>query len=205
MKKLFFVLFSLHALNSQAQIGINTNTPNSSAQLDITSTDKGLLMPRMTATQRLNIASPATGLLVYQTDGTAGFYYNSGTSASPAWVMLQTATGTIADGAVTNAKLASAAVTGSKLKFRTVSSAVTLVPDDYIVIINGGYVVKFPTSPVDGQTYVLYGKDAAGYDSNGKTVYLADQVYNTMTFSGAASNQFTVIYSAAADAWFASY
>jgi hypothetical protein len=205
MKKLLFVLLSVYTLNSQAQIGINTNTPNSSAQLDITSTDKGLLVPRMTATQRNNIASPATGLLVYQTDGTAGFYYNCGTSASPSWVMLQTTAGTIADGSVTNAKLASAAVTGSKLKFRTVSSAVTLAADDYIVIINGDYVVNFPSSPVDGQTYIIYGKDGAGYDGNGKTVYLSNQQYNTMTFSFAASNQFTVIYSASANAWFASY
>lgn len=95
MKRLFVVLLSLHALNSHAQIGINTNTPNSSAQLDITSTDRGLLIPRMTATQRGNIASPATGLLVYQTDGTAGFYYNAGTSVAPNWVFLATDASTV--------------------------------------------------------------------------------------------------------------
>lgn len=98
MKKLFLLLLSLYALSSYAQVGINTNTPNSSAQLDITSTDKGLLIPRMTAAQRGSIASPATGLMVYQTDGTTGFYFNNGTPGSPAWVMLQSSTNVTTQG-----------------------------------------------------------------------------------------------------------
>ena len=56
-----------------------------SAMLDITSTSSGLLLPRMTAAQRAAIGSPATGLIVYQTDaGTlgSGFYFYNGT----AWV-----------------------------------------------------------------------------------------------------------------------
>jgi hypothetical protein len=44
------------------------------------STTKGALFPRMTSAQRTAIASPATGLLVYQTDGTEGFYVYSGGS-----------------------------------------------------------------------------------------------------------------------------
>ena len=56
------------------QVGIGTNTPNASALLDITSTTKGFLPPRMTATQRGAISTPATGLVVYQTDGTEGLY-----------------------------------------------------------------------------------------------------------------------------------
>jgi len=45
-----------------------------SAQLQVDSTVRGLLPPRMTSTQRAAITSPATGLLVYQTDGTEGLY-----------------------------------------------------------------------------------------------------------------------------------
>jgi hypothetical protein len=56
------------------QIGINTNTPNISAALDITSTTTGVLFPRMTAAQRTAIATPAVGLMVYQTDATEGLY-----------------------------------------------------------------------------------------------------------------------------------
>ena len=69
-------------------VGIGTTTPDQSAQLHINSTDKGLLVPRMTAADRASIIQPATGLIVYQTDGSQGFYYNSGTPVSPAWLLL---------------------------------------------------------------------------------------------------------------------
>ena len=48
--------------------------------LDIKSTEKGMLIPRMTGIQKSNIGSPATGLLVFQTDGISGFYYYNGTT-----------------------------------------------------------------------------------------------------------------------------
>ena len=48
-----------------AQIGIGTNTPDASAKLDVMSTNKGFLPPRMTATQRDAIATPAAGLIVW--------------------------------------------------------------------------------------------------------------------------------------------
>jgi hypothetical protein len=56
-------------------------TPDASAILDVKvtgATKKGVLIPRMTASERLSISSPAVGLLVYQTDGTPGFYYWDG-------------------------------------------------------------------------------------------------------------------------------
>ena len=80
-------VYSVHPLF--AQVGIGTATPNSSAALDLTSTSSGLLVPRMTTAQRTAISSPATGLMIYQTDGTAGFYYNSGTSGTPVWSFVQ--------------------------------------------------------------------------------------------------------------------
>jgi hypothetical protein len=61
-------------MKSSAQIGIGTNNPNASAQLDISSTNKGLLPPRMSQIQRNVISSPANGLLVYQEDQNAGLY-----------------------------------------------------------------------------------------------------------------------------------
>ncbi len=75
--------------NISAQVGIGTTTPNASAALDITSTSGGLLIPRMTNAQVMAISSPATGLLVYQTDGTPGFYFNSGTAGAPVWTFIQ--------------------------------------------------------------------------------------------------------------------
>src|SRR6185436_17238330 len=62
--------------------GIGTTTPNASSLLEIKSTTKGLLIPRMSAKQKTLIASPAVGLLIYQTDSTKAFYYYSGS----AWV-----------------------------------------------------------------------------------------------------------------------
>ena len=57
-----------------AQIGIGTNTPDNSAVLDMVSTEKGLLPPRLTTAQREAIANPASGLIVYDTM-TASFWY----------------------------------------------------------------------------------------------------------------------------------
>jgi len=59
-------------------VGIGTTIPNSSSLLDLTSTNRGMLVPRMTALQKTAIALPATGLLIYQTDAPAGFYYYTG-------------------------------------------------------------------------------------------------------------------------------
>ncbi len=57
-------------------VGIGTSTPNASAQLDISSTSKGMLVPRMTSAQRTIIASPAKGLLVFDTDNNSFWFYN---------------------------------------------------------------------------------------------------------------------------------
>lgn len=70
MKKLLpglFVLISFQYLSAQS-VGIGTSTPNASAQLEIASTTKGLLLPRMTTTQRTAIAGPVAGLMVFDTD-----------------------------------------------------------------------------------------------------------------------------------------
>jgi hypothetical protein len=70
------------------KIAATSATADASAMLDVASTTKGVLIPRMLAAQRTAISSPASGLLVYQTDGTPGFYYNAGTPTSPTWVIL---------------------------------------------------------------------------------------------------------------------
>jgi hypothetical protein len=65
---------------NSGSVGIGTATPQSSALVDITSTSKGFLPPRMTASQRAAISSPAAGLLVFQIDAPSGYYYYTGTS-----------------------------------------------------------------------------------------------------------------------------
>lgn len=74
---LLFTGLLLMTANSVSQnISINENgaDPDNTAMLDVSATDKGILIPRMTAAQRLAIPSPANGLLVFQTDVPRGFY-----------------------------------------------------------------------------------------------------------------------------------
>lgn len=73
-KLLISVLSILFAFSIQAQVGIGTETPNASSLLELSSTSKGFLVPRMTEAQRNAISNPPIGLLVYQTNGQA-FYY----------------------------------------------------------------------------------------------------------------------------------
>ena len=85
MKQIFtFLAAVVLTASTFAQVGIGTTDPNGSAALDITSTTKGLLIPRMLAAARTAIDTPATGLMVFQTDGAAGFYYYNGSS----WVAI---------------------------------------------------------------------------------------------------------------------
>ncbi len=88
MKLKIFLLFFLviSATGSYAQIGIQTNTPDASSALDIVSTNKGLLIPRVTLTSNLNnsspVTNPATGLLVFNTGANqpVGLYFWNGSS-----------------------------------------------------------------------------------------------------------------------------
>ena len=89
---LFSLPFFLNVAKAQ-NVAINTDgsTPDASAMLDIKSTTKGLLAPRMTTTQQNAISSPATGLLVFNTTDNL-FRVNTGTPASPVWTALSAAT-----------------------------------------------------------------------------------------------------------------
>jgi uncharacterized protein (TIGR02145 family) len=76
----FFTIFSF------AQVGIGTKTPHASAMLEVTATNKGILIPRMTQAQRNAIKSPSNSLMIYQTDNTTGYYYY----ASGSWIKIAT-------------------------------------------------------------------------------------------------------------------
>lgn len=72
-------------ITTDGQLGIGTNNPNNTAALEINSTDKGLLIPRMTTLQRASIAFPANGLQVYDTDVRCFFSYDV---LLPGWVSM---------------------------------------------------------------------------------------------------------------------
>ena len=67
VKHLLFAFLLITTVSIQAQVGIGTTTPAATAQLDVSSTTKGFLPPRMTTTQRDAIASPAAGLIIFNT------------------------------------------------------------------------------------------------------------------------------------------
>ncbi|MFD2891680.1 tail fiber domain-containing protein [Flavobacterium chuncheonense] len=84
MKKITTLIIHLLFFSSVfAQVGIGTNTPDTSASLDVSSTTQGLLIPRLTEVQKNNINTPANGLLIYQTDGIKGVWYFNGTFWQP--------------------------------------------------------------------------------------------------------------------------
>lgn len=71
-------LFVQVGFAQKENVGIGTTKPDQSAILDLSSTNKGLLMPRVTLQQRSSIQNPANGLIVYQIDMISGFYYFDG-------------------------------------------------------------------------------------------------------------------------------
>jgi len=94
MKNFIFFIGLLFTLQLQAQVAINTDgsAPDASSMLDIKSTTSGLLIPRMTASDRNNIASPATGLVVYVTDDNSFYYFDGSTwlqveNAGKSWLL----------------------------------------------------------------------------------------------------------------------
>lgn len=74
---LIVIFVNIYVGNAQS-VGINNPTPDNSAVLDVKSTGKGMLIPRMNSGQRTGITSPAIGLLVFDTD-TESFWYRQST------------------------------------------------------------------------------------------------------------------------------
>ncbi len=141
-KNIFTVLLLFSCVVLSAQTGIGTTTPNASAKLEVYSTDKGFLLPRMTSVQRSSIASPANGLLVYQTDGDAGFYVNTGIPATPVWTRVNmdwtrtgndisyTAGNVSTTGNLTGGNVSSSTISGFAANVATISAAYNLTAAD---------------------------------------------------------------------------
>lgn len=159
----FLISLFLSVSYSQSGVAINTTgaVANSSAMLDVSSTTGGVLIPRMTSVQRAAIATSAStnGLLVYQTDGTAGFYYYNGT----AWTLLASA------GNINNITLGQNAITvygNAQLNRNADQTAFALVPG----------LTTSVTIPSTGNYYVYVATDggiqtqsssASGYSACG--------------------------------------
>lgn len=157
----FCMAWVMATLQLNAQTGIGTTTPDVSAKLDISSTTKGLLVPRMTATERGAIATPAKGLLIYQTDGDAGFYVNTGTSSSKVWTRVNmdwtksgndisyTGGNVSTTGNLTGGNVSSSTISGFAANVATISANYPITAADNGKIIQStsasGITVTIPT------------------------------------------------------------
>ncbi len=80
----YFKVGAVTTIPREPGVGINTTAIDTSAQLHVYSTNKGVLIPNLTTAQMNGIASPPTGLLIYNTTQNR-YMFNAGTPASPAW------------------------------------------------------------------------------------------------------------------------
>ena len=170
LKKSFFIftLLAFGALKLNAQTGIGTTTPNASAKLDVYSTNKGFLPPRVTltsATDATTIASPAEGLLVYNLGSVglqAGYYYWNGAN----WATIATATS--AGNGVTSMDMV-------KLYGEAWSSATNKIGNangySFTVPVSGRYLFDF-TSTGYGNAYFTFKV------RQGNTVLAVDSQYS---------------------------
>ncbi|WP_321539489.1 hypothetical protein [Flavobacterium piscinae] len=105
MKKITLILIVLFTQFAFSQVGVNTTTPDPSSMLDISSTNKGVLVPRVsltnvTTTMLDGTNTAATGLLIWNTNAATvggngvGFYFFNGTQWMP---ITQTITGNTLD------------------------------------------------------------------------------------------------------------
>ncbi len=124
---LVLVIFALLETNAQVAINKDGGTPDNSAILDIQSSSKGLLIPRMTMNERDLINTPAVGLLIYQTDNTTGFYYYNGTG----WAVIAEGFFTEIDGDITN-EIQDLALTGNTLTITNNGTATDIDLSPYL-------------------------------------------------------------------------
>ncbi len=185
-------LCSLLTLPALAQTGIGTTAPDASAALDIVASTKGALLPRLTQAQRLAmgvglIPPPATGLIVFQTDGTSGFYYNAGTPGTPDWQQLATVAGAAITATNGLTKTGNAIGLGG-----TLTAPTTIVQVGNTFSLTGGNVgigTTAPASQLANTTANTIGTDFQG-GSSGSLSWAASQsgyvgqFYNGDTQSG---------------------
>lgn len=107
---LFGFLFTLSFISKAQTVVITDDATYTSGQsssvLDVKSTTKGMLVPRVTQAQRIAISSPSDGLLVYQTDQTTkGFYYYNATSSSWTQITSNSSDNTLSGNTILNGTL----------------------------------------------------------------------------------------------------
>lgn len=129
---------------AQQNVGIGTITPNASAALDVSSNNKGILIPRLDSAQRVAISNPAEGLMVYQKNGTKGFYYYNGAE----WSMVggNTSTGGSAQGGNPTYITTVISNTGTNFDFSNNSNSTVFIIDRSATSVATALNVKLPAA-----------------------------------------------------------
>ena len=169
MKQLFTLLATvILTATTYAQVGIGTTNPETSAALDITSTTSGILIPRLTENQRNAITNPASGLMIYQTDQTSGFYFYNGSD----WTRLAPASDSKTYGGwyENSNSTSSSEITVGNLMFRKNSSNNYLEVKE---VSNGDHTIFAINDPFDSSNnYTAVGTPSGGaqYSTTWKSI-----------------------------------
>ncbi len=140
MTKLIFTLTlagTLLAGSAAAQVGIGTFTPDASAMLDITATDKGFLLPRLTEAERNTLPDPAHSLLIYNTTQSK-IQINNGSPSAPAWGNLDGSEGTTITSITASGEVSTIATTHEKIA----GMELTPAAGNYLVLFNGQFGLR---------------------------------------------------------------
>ncbi len=149
------LLFTLFRLPAQVAINSDGTPPDASAMLEVTSTGSGILIPRMTATQRDAIPSPATGLMVYVTDNNLFHFYNG-----TAWAAIAVPDG---DGSASN-ELQTLSKSGTNLSLSNGGGTVSIADND------NDPTNELQTISLDGETVRLTNGGSANLGNNDNLV-----------------------------------
>jgi hypothetical protein len=190
-----WVLSGNDVYNITGEVGIGTSSPSASALLDLSSTNKGILIPRMTASQKSAISSPTTGLLIFQTDAPAGFYYFNGSS----WISISN------PGTTTRFLLHSSNFT--HLSAGQSLTSLASGSGSYLAIASSDLVIDVPSGYSSNKVVIkwdTWGDVSASSAAHGSFRYQIKQTgTSTATYGSAAMNGWAVTGSSAAATRFA--
>ncbi|MBX2995921.1 MAG: tail fiber domain-containing protein, partial [Bdellovibrionaceae bacterium] len=155
------------AIDANGGVGIGTTSPNASSLLEVTSTTKGFLPPRMTRAQRNAISSPAQGLMVFNTDDNTIDYYNGAAwlalNGSPKYIkMLMSNYQTIGAGSI--------------VTFDTVAVNSGFTTTGYGINLKAGVTYRLEAML---NTYAATGNNYVGYQLHNGTSYIGQAAYSS--------------------------
>lgn len=159
--KLFFLgvlLCITVSISVTAQVGVGISIPDPSALLDVSSTSKGVLIPRLTATEKSQISNPATGLLIYQTNDSTGFYYYSGSG----WVRILSQNALPAN------------ITAQGNSFNTAGKLVQLNGTSQLPAVDGSLLTNLSAGKISGVIPVTKGGTGSDSAFNRGSIVFAD-------------------------------